>query len=156
MSKSSVDVKFSSLVKEHYRNLNEVKNRINFKKLDKGFLFENYYVLHTQSNDTGNILNWVMGELISNTSDVLVIFDNTTFNKFKTFTSDLYKGIGQEDFNSVSSRVFKYDDIPREPYVTNGQYKMIVLGYINTRFKSKLFLNASTKFKEIELIFGIN
>ena len=156
MSVEYIESKVRKLISPHYARVYELKHRPDYKRLHGDFLRENYYLLSLKIHDTGFLNDWIIRELVLNSNDYLMVFDTQTLNVFKTFSSGIYKGINKELFDNVSKRVIRYDEFLDKPIETKTQYKVMVLGLLNARFKSAMFSNIGKNFPSGELILGFN
>ena len=143
-------------LEKHYKRLSLAKQNLDFKKLKPVFLFENYYFMVLYLKDSFNLYGWIVNEMIAHKGDVIIVYDERLLNQLKTFTSSIYNGISKTNFESIQSRIFKYDDTFNEEYSYSGTYKVLIPHALNVQFKTKLFDNCAKCFKETELLLGFN
>lgn len=156
MSLETIELKVRKLIEPHYTRLKELRRTDVFKRSKKEFLMENYYLIGININQENYLKDWIVREMVLNLNDQLMIFDETTLNIFKDFKSTIYKGINQSLFDSINERTIKYDIKLTQGVKSSTRYKVIVLGLLNARFKSKLFQTIENNYPTSELILGFN
>lgn len=151
----SVEEILRKLINTHASKLAEYKNLIDFKKQPLVDLIENYFTNSIKFPNKTTYVDWLITELTNKEKDILLVFNEDTYRSFTDFKNVMYKDVSKATFESIVERVHITGSDLESPY-TQVNYKVIIMDYNITRYKTKVSSYIAKNFPKIEFVLGIN
>lgn len=150
-----IETTLKTVINKHKENIIVYRNNIKFDKLKPEQVIENYLTISVKLPNNASIFDWYIKELITNQSDILLIPSQDILNSLYDFNNDIYTDIPEDTFKSITERIVVSGKDLNEVN-KDKKYKVIVMDYINTRYKVKLSSYIAKNFPNVELVLGIN